>query len=316
MSAQAGALVLPAGAPRDRWLAARRDGITATDVVKIVGLSRYGNALDCYLDKRLGEEDRDPSEAATWGLLLEDPVARRWAVQRGCRIRRVGLMRNRVHPHHMASIDRMVVGERAPLEVKTRNVFADDFADSVPERVAVQVQWQMHVSGADRAHVAALIGGQELVTHTVARDQVLIDYLRSEADRVWAAVQAGDPPDVPPWQQTAAALDRLHPDRAGVVDVDPDAARPLVDDYLAACAAESTAQSDKDRAKVDLLALLGGAEEARIDGRTAWTYRGHPRTSIPADNVRALIEAHPDLAAEYAVTTTSRRLTVARQRET
>ena len=310
-----GALVLPATAPRDRWLAARRSGITATDVVKIVGLSKYGNALDSYLDKRLGEEDREPSEAAAWGLLLEDPVARRWAAQRGCRVRRVGLMRHRVHSHHMASIDRVVVGERAPLECKTRNVFADDFADSVPERVVVQVQWQMHVSGAEHAYVAALIGGQELVTHTVRRDQVLIDYLRSEADRVWGAVLAGEPPDVPAWQQTAAALDRLYPDRAGVVDVDPDAAGPLIADYHAASASESAAKAAKAAAKVALLDLLGDHEEARVGGVKAWTYRATSQTGIPADNLRALIEAHPDIAEQYVTTTASRRLVVARPKE-
>lgn len=306
--------MLPSGAPRPQWLAARREGITATDVVKIVGLSPYGNALDVYLDKRVGEQAWDPGEAARWGLALEDVVARRWAADRGCRVRRVGLMRHRGHAHHLASLDRVVVRERAPLECKTRNVFADDFTDSVPERVAVQVQWQMHVTGADHAHVAALVGGQDLVTHTVERDQVLIDYLAGEADRVWAAVRAGVPPEVPPWAQTAAALNRLHPDRAGVVDLDPVTAGPLLQAYRGAAADEKKAKAAKEHARVQLLALLGDHEEATVAGQPAFTYRAHTKTEITADATRSLLADHPHLI-EYATSSTSRRFTPARQKD-
>ena len=308
-----GELVLPVDAPRDVWLAARREGITATDVVKIVGASAYGNALDVYLDKRLGEVDYAPSESAAWGLALEGNVAAEWARRRGARIRRVGLMRNRIHPHHMASLDRLVMREHAPLECKTRNLFAADLADGVPERVAIQVQWQMHVIGAEHAHVAALIGGQTLVSHEVQRDQVLIDYLRSEADRVWAAVQAGQPPEVPAWQQTSAALDRLYPDRAGEVAIDPDIAQPLLDAYRAAAADEKQAKGQKDIARVQLIELLGDHATAIVGGIPAYSYKPTTSTDIPADKARALLAAHPDLAAEYAVTTTTRRFALSRK---
>ena len=311
-----GIQVLPAGAPRERWLAARRQGITATDVVKIVGLSPHGNALDVYLDKRLGEQDWNPGEAAQWGLALEDMVARRWAAERGCRVRRVGLMRKQGprFAHHLASLDRVVVGERAPLEVKTRNVFADDFTGGVPERVAVQVQWQLHVSGADHAHVAALIGGQELVEHTVDRDQTLIDYLVGEADRVWEAVRHGEPPEVPAWAMTVASLNRLHPDRAGVADLDPAVAAPLLEQYRAAASQEKAAKAAKDSARVQLLALIGDREEAHIGSQPAFTYRAHTKTEITAEAARRLLTEHPDLAT-YATTTTSRRFTPARQKD-
>jgi predicted phage-related endonuclease len=223
-------------------------------------------------------------------------------------------MRHRTHSHHLASLDRVVVRERAPLEVKTRNVFADDFTDGVPERVAVQVQWQLHVTGAYHAHVAALVGGQELVSHTVERDQVLIDYLAGEADRVWAAVQAGVPPEVPAWAQTAAALNRLHPDRAGAVDLDPVVAGPLLEAYRAAAADERAARAAKEQARVQLLALLGDHEEALLDGRPAFTYRAHTKTEITAEAARQLLADHPDLAT-YATTSTSRRFTPARPKK-
>lgn len=298
-----GRAVLPASAPRDRWLAARRHGITATDVVKILGLSNYGNALDVYLDKRRGEDDTATSESAQWGRDLEDVVARRWAADHGKRVRRVGLMQHPLHGHHLASLDRVVVGEGAPLECKTRNLFAADLAESVPDRIAVQVQWQMYVQGSSDAYVAALIGGQQLVTHYVQRDDDVIGYLRTEADRVWAAVEDGEPPEVPAWQATAASLRRLHPERDGSIEVaDAAKARVLMAEYRSFSELESAAKSDKEQIKLQLIAMLDGAEEATVDGRTAWTYRyGAETVTIPADHQRRLLADHPELADEYAV---------------
>lgn len=301
-----GALVLRADAPRDQWLSARRRGITATDIVKIVGLSPYGNAIDVVLDKRLPSDDTAPSEAAQWGLLLEDQVAREWARRNDCRIRRVGLLARYLQPHHLASCDRRVTNERAALEVKTRTAWAaDEWAHGVPERVAVQSQWQLHVTGFDRVHVAALVGGQQLHSATVERDEVLIDYLVSEADRVWAAVEAGQMPEVPPWQLTAESLRRAWPDREGAVELDPEriaAALPHIDAYRAQSAIERDAKAAKDIAKLALVQLLDGASEALIGGETVYSYRtSTDTTTIPAENARRLLADHPDLV-EYAVT--------------
>jgi putative phage-type endonuclease len=304
----AGRLVLRADAPREQWLEARRAGIGATDVVQIMGLSPYGNAVDCYLAKRLGE-DEPTREAARWGQVLEDPVAREWAARRGVRVRRVGLMRHPLHPHHLASCDRRVVGRPELLEVKLRAAWSDDaWDDGLPDAIRVQAQWQLHVTGLETVHVAALVRGAELVERDVHYDPTLVDYLREEADRVWAAVVAGVPPDVPGWQLTATSLDRLHPARAGAVDVDPDRARPLIEDYRAARDLEARAAAAKELARVQLLELLGDAEEAVRGGRPAYSYRaGADQVTIPAARARALLTAHPDLAAEYAVTKPGRR---------
>lgn len=296
-------LVLPATVDRGEWLAARRNGITATDVVKIVGLSQYGNALDVYLDKRIDpRDDTAPSEAARWGQLLEDQVAREWARRHDRRVRRVGLLARKDAPHHLASCDRRVVGEAAALEVKTRTGWAAAEWDhgAIPERVTVQAQWQMHVAGFRRVHVAALIGGQELLSTVVDRDEVLIAYLAAEADKVWSAVEAGEMPDVPPWQATAESLNRAWPDRAGAVPLEPsdaDRARALVAEYREAWWTEKDAKRAKDEAKVALIALLGGGDEAVADGETLYTYRlTSPPTTITADNARQLLDDHPELA--------------------
>lgn len=306
----AGDLVLPCDAPRTQWLIARQKGITATDIVKILGLSNWGNAHDVYADKRSAPIDGPPSEAAMWGHLLEEPVAREWAIRHGAKVRRVGLLRHHRHRHHLATCDRLINGWGSPLEVKTKSAFvADRWADGVPDEVAAQVQWQLHVTGLDRAHVAALVGGQRLESFEVNRDQDVIDYLASEADRVWSDVLAGIPPQVDPDQLTAAGLDRLYPDRGGVAEVPAPDALPLLDEYRAASDLARDAEKDKKRAKLQLVQLLGDAEVAQVNGRDAYTYHTQSRRGI---DLGRLVELVPEVAG-LITTTTSRRFLLSKE---
>lgn len=305
-------LVLPSTAPRDKWLAARRFGITATDVVQIVGASAYGSAADVYADKvgaPLVEDDL--SEAGVWGTLLEDTVAREWANRAGVVVRRVGLIAHMDRPWHMASLDRLVAGcpnGRCAVEVKTRNAWVGDqwADDKTPDSVLVQVQAQLDVSGLDHIHIAALIGGQRLVERTIYPDPTTITYLRDEAERVWQAVLNQSPPEIDPALMTVDLLDRIYPNRDGALDLtDPGAvadARYWLGEYAAAGATESDAKKAKEAAKVQLLAVLGEAEELLLDGVTVLTYKASaPSLSVSSENAKRLVAEHPDLAAEYVV---------------
>ncbi len=64
---------------RQAWLAARRRGITGTDVAAILGLNPWRNALDVYLEKMGQGEAVQANEAMWWGTYLEEGIARRYA---------------------------------------------------------------------------------------------------------------------------------------------------------------------------------------------------------------------------------------------
>jgi putative phage-type endonuclease len=72
---------------RDEWLAARRTGIGGSDIAAILGLSPWRTPLDVYRDKVDGAEQPE-TEAMRWGRLLEDVIAREYAVRAGVRIQR------------------------------------------------------------------------------------------------------------------------------------------------------------------------------------------------------------------------------------
>lgn len=307
------ARLLTSAAPRsDQWFAARRRGITATDVVAILRLTDYGNALSVWLDKRGQLPPGETGEAATWGALLEDIVAREWArrynIERGADvgIRRIGVVFNDSDPWMIASVDRRVTrcpdGPSCVLEVKTRSAYTrSDWRDGIPDDVLAQVLWQLMVTGVDHAHVAVLVGGQTMLMPDpirVADEPEVCALLREEAWRVMCAVGDGAQPDVPADQVLADLLDRVYTARSGNVVVEVDPATAAIRDYVTAGATEKAAASEKAAARARLVALLGDAEAACVDpdGKPLWTYR-RPAASRKID-LKAMQAQDPDLYAE------------------
>lgn len=304
-----GIRILPASAPRADWLEARMGGITATDIVKIVGASNYGSAVDVYADK-IGQPlaDDELSEAGEWGQELEDYVARKWADRNGFVVRRVGLIRHDTDPVLLASLDRLVTGcelGRCAAEIKTRNAYvADQWEDGVPESVNVQVQFQLLVSGLDHIHVAALIGGQRLIEHIVRPDDVLASWLQVKAHEVWSAVVAGIPPVMDPALMTVDLVNRVYSQRDGVRVVDAHTTRSALHDYQAAHEKAKEYEAVKERAKVELLLSLGDGDTA-IDGDGVVLFSYKEQQSRRTD-LKLLEAEHPDVYADVVTTSASR----------
>lgn len=298
----AGRLVLSSSAPREEWLQARRSGIAATDLVAILGLSKYRTAFDVWTDKVMEPEfDDSLSEAGVWGNRLEDPVAQEWAERAGLKIRRIGLIANEEHPWAIASLDRLVTGcpdGRCALEVKTRNLFAAaSWEHSVPEDVIVQVRWQLLVSGLDHVHVAALIGGQRLVDHVVGRDPEHEQRLLEAARLVWDSIQSQTPPDLPVELWTSDFLDQRYPEREGQVDVPVEALDSVAEyDRLSRKIKDLTDEREKVRTR--LVGFLGDGEVAVLDGIPLYSFTASKSRRL---NSKALTERYPTIADDPAV---------------
>jgi putative phage-type endonuclease len=293
-----GMLVSTALPQSDEWFAVRRAGITATDLPKILGLSKYGDARSVWHDKR-GELPRDEAgEAAHWGHLLEGIVAGEWARRRAVTLEDVGVLANDEHRWMLAALDRLP--DHCPdgdgpcgLEIKTRSAYvAGRWRDDQPDDVLAQVAWQRMVTGLGHIHTAALIGGQRLVEHRYDRDEQLERLLLAEARQVWDQVQAGEMPVVEPGAILADMLDRLFPDRSGETEVEPGRGSALVEGYRHAQSLEREAKTTKEAARAAVLDALGPGEALVCDGAPLFTYRAQTKRSIP---VAALKKADPAL---------------------
>jgi putative phage-type endonuclease len=300
-------VLLYSGAPHaDDWFAARRAGITATDVPAIVGANARKTAMHVWLDKR-GElpEDGGPSHFAEAGNRLEPVIAQWWADDHGVTVRATGVWARAGEEWMVASPDGTV--DRCPdgdgpcgLEVKNRNAYvAGQWSDDVPDDVLAQTGWQMAVTGWGHVHVAALIGGNTPCWHRVDRDAELEGYLIGEAARVWAAVLDGVPPEVDASAALARLLDALHPDRDGGSVIDVDRAADLYRRYREANDLERRGKALKARLRDEAVVLLEAAEELWTPGADSplATYRATPKTAITADELRRLSSERPEMYA-------------------
>ncbi len=317
------ALVLPADAGRAEWLAARRSRLCSSDVAQILGLSSWGTPARVYHDKR-GDLPPDDAagEAAVWGQLIEEPVAREWARRNRATVRRVGLVEHLDRRWQGATLDRLVtdcpLGERGGcfLEVKCRSAFkADRWRRQVPDDVLAQVLWALSTTGYAHAHVAVLIGGNDYRQITVRPDAPLMRDLVAAGERFWTDhVRAGRPPAAS-GAADADLYDDLHPNRAGIVRLDDSEA---VIDAIAALEAyreagdrERLAAKDKATARAELVRLAGAGDTVVIDDDVRWTYTASERVSADLD---ALAEQYPGAYAATTKTTTVRTLRLSRGR--
>lgn len=319
-----GRLILSADADRADWLTARRSGIGSSDIAAVLGISRYGNALSVYHDKTGGLPlETDDSEPALWGRAFEETVAREWARRNRSVVRRVGLVANIDRPHEMCTLDRRVLecplvdgAEKCAVEIKCRDKMkASQFRAGVADDVLVQTLWQAIVCGFDHVHAAVLIGGNDYRQYVIrTRDHAqLVDDLRAAGERAWQQITERRPPVLAADADPDVLLDlygRLHPDRAGTVDITRDVdTQDAVAEYLDAHEVYAAAEKRKKAAKARILAGLAGAEAATVLDRLHVSLEERSKTHV---DTKRLAERWPDAYADCVEDRTYRQISIPR----
>ena len=154
------------------WLAARRQGITATDLPAILGISPYDSPYSLYWRKQGAIPDVPDCPRFALGRYLEPYIAEGWAIPRGlpfisghvqsAGIITGGLYRSTERPWQLATVDHALVEPAAPyftavLELKSwADMDRDRWDNGPPATVRAQVLWQMDVMGVPVGHVAVL----------------------------------------------------------------------------------------------------------------------------------------------------------------
>lgn len=201
--------VLPADAPRDRWLTARKTGIGSSDIAGVLGQSTWASPYAIWWDKVRPDLDTDDagSEQMRWGQLLEPTIAAEWSVRTGIPVRRCGLVRSTTRHWQIASPDRLTA-DGGVLEVKCASGWDHDQwdADTIPLKYLLQTTHLMDVLGADHGHVAVLLGGNELRLFDVPLDQEIVGIVRDRGAAFWEQVTSRTPPPTDAHTATTAAL--------------------------------------------------------------------------------------------------------------
>ncbi|MGG5830859.1 YqaJ viral recombinase family protein [Bacillus pumilus] len=188
---QAKVLSSTAEMSREEWLLSRQKGIGGSDAAVVLGLSKWKTPFELWLEKT-GQVllDDEQSDAAYFGTILEDIVAKEFEIRSGKKVRKKNAILQ--HPEHsmiLANIDRMIVGEKAILECKTTSAYnaKEWIDDEIPASYIVQVQYYLGILGPEytKGYFAVLIGGNRFVWKEVERDEELIEMIFSSVVNFW-----------------------------------------------------------------------------------------------------------------------------------
>lgn len=279
---------------RAEFLARRQSGIGGSEIAAIMGLSPYATPLDIYLRKTADTADLadEQSEPAYWGTVLEDVVAREYALRTGAKVQRVNAqIRHREFPWAIANLDRAIVapGSRARLdadgvlrgaagilECKTANQYLagqwgrDGDDEAIPLHYAAQGMWYLGVTGLQWADYSCLIGGQKLVTKRIHRDEATIASMFGVAREFWTKhVEAR----VPPPPTNAADVVKLFPSDTGATIEATEDLLVAYNEATALRAQIATAEEELEK-RTDLIkAALRDASTLAVNGRALVTWK-------------------------------------------
>lgn len=310
-------LILPAAdyrRSRSTWLAARKNGLGASDTAAVLGVDEWKTPLDVYLDKiGPGSGEDHVGEAAEWGSAIEAVVARKVSTRHpelGKLLPSPGLFAHPDHPWLLATPDRLLedraTGRQAVLEIKTTDrMNKTAWADGPPHRVQVQVQQQLAVLGLEVAYVAVLFGGREMpAPYRIDRDDTVIGLIVEHAGAFWHDhVLTRTPPEARVGDD--ANLAALYP---GDDTLDALIADEQLEQLFTQRATAYAVRKHQDALLAELDVQIKEAMGDRtvvtsVDGDVLATWKPTSSTRIDTKRLKA---DHPDLAAAYATTTTTR----------
>lgn len=315
------------------WLALRKSGIGGSDIAAIMGLNRYKGPYDVYIDKTTElPAASEPNEAIHFGILLEDIVAKEFTRRTGLKVQRVNAtLRDGIR---IANIDRAIINPEisgnvrfkdgalttdALLECKTAGWHSAwrwgpsqeeqikkgvlTASAEVPIEYLAQIQWYMGITGCKTAYVAVLIGGQDYRIYQVEKDREIIQALFEAADNFWQSVLKGQPPEPKTAEEAAKTWKQ---DNGEAVEADNDTAAAFGE--LVTLKAQAKTLAEQIAEKEDQLKLaIGERTTLTLGGNKIATWKTGSRNTIDS---KALKIDHPELAAQYTKTSTTRTLRI------
>lgn len=289
---------------RDAWLAARRQGIGASEIAAVLGISPWDSPFSLYWRKKL-DDQVEMNEAMEWGLRHETTIAAKFAENHpDLFLTEGGLYRNAEHNWMLATPDRMALrrSDRAPaglVQIKTAHSWdgwGTPGTDQVPVHYRAQVQQEMAVMGAPRCWIPVLVGGNSYREYVVDADPEDVALIVKAGAEFMRRLADDEPPDLDGAAATTATLKQLHPT---VVDEVVTIPTQLADAYRTRKELLDDAQAAFDETCNRIRGLLGDARTAVADGRKVAQRSVYEQARLDTKRLKA---EEPDLYAAYAQT--------------
>jgi putative phage-type endonuclease len=302
-----------------RWHEIRRQGVTASEIPVILGLSTWDSPWSLWHRKR-GLIIDDDSESAGWGRRLEPVIVQAWAEQHADLVAApAGLYRHREREWQMATPDALVLGGDcncgAAADVLCSCIpdtvglleckhpydwtgWGDDGTDDVPAAYAAQTLWQLDVMDLDVCHLAAYSrhSMREYLIRRDAEDAVAdLELMRKLALEF---LRSAEPPPLDGHPATLRAVKALHPD---LEDREQEVTNRVAVYYEVAVRELDAAKARAKHAEAELRAAAGNAryilnpQGEKIATRSVYDRKGY---WVKPTTVNKLIPARKDTTHE------------------
>lgn len=267
---------------RNDWLAWRREGIGASDVPGILGLSRWASPWSIWCEKSglLPLDDTD-DDYRKFGRYAERMVAPWFTDETGLYV--VGEQTrctHREHPWRRCTVDGFVAESVADavidmdavlglIQIKTTG--PGRRWDELPPDMQAQGQYELHVTDLERSWFP-ILHGRRLEIYELERDDEDIAVIVEQVDRFWHEhVVAGVAPELDGHDATLAALAVLYPTSVPGKSVPIDHAVAALELLRDATERRKAAEFDENGAKAVLRYALGDAYEGTVNDDRAIT---------------------------------------------
>ena len=292
-------------ANKEEWLKLRKGYIGGSDAAAVIGLNPYKSAFTLWAEKTGRIPEFEGNITTQVGAYLEDLVAQIFMSEAGKAVRRKNKMLvNEDYPWACADVDRMVVGEKAFLEIKTTNspVALKKFKNGeYPEAWYCQMVHDLAVTGLEKAYLAVLIECRDFKIFELERDEEEIATLMKEEEAFWSLVQSDTPPVADGLKSTGETLTEIYPQSNGE-SVDLCNYVNELKHYMVLSAEIKALEAQKDEVANKVKAFLGEAGKGENEHfKVSWT--SSERKTLDS---KRLAQEHPeiDLNGYYKVSTT------------
>lgn len=261
--------------PKDKaeWLKIRRRNINSTEISCLFGASPYKTELELWHEIKSGDNFQlEESERMRWGNRLEAAIAEGVAEDKGWKVEPFKEYIEVPDLRIGSSFDYKIISEpEAILEIKNvdglqfNNVWEvdEDGEIEAPLHIEFQVQWQMLISGLNRAYIAALKGGNEV--HIIERDvdQNVCKAMIDAVKRFWKSIDDNKPP-TPDFERDAEFISKMysHAEPNKTMDAD-ERINNLAEKYKELADQEKQIKAQKDAAKAEILTIIDDAEKVK-----------------------------------------------------
>ena len=290
------------------WLAERKKSLGGSDMAADLGLNPYKSAYALWAEKTDRVPEFTGNMATKVGLYLEDMVAQLFTEESGKKVQRTNyIYRNRAFPWMHASPDRLLVGEKSGLEIKTTSALnLKRFKHgSFPEEYYAQSAHYMAVLEYDRWYIAVLIGNNQFHIYqlTAIKDDVKPDWcecslyvddgevraLIDSARKFYEDSMVNDKPPLPDGSEsTADTIATIYADGMDNM-VDLTGYERTVDEMQQIEMTIKNLGKRKDALKQELQCAMGSAERA-VCGPYKLSWKNSERRTFDS---KAFIEQNP-----------------------